>query len=736
MLNCLAPFPYSVVSAVDSNRRPGTASFAPRGRAGFSPARWLWFLLAALALGGWVKSAWGVDMQIGGLSVQNQKFSFKFMTQAGTNYTVEYANSLSAAPWTSLASVTGTGDFVPFTDPTALLLQRYYRVRTSATSSNMVAASTLQGMAKAIYDQVQAGIPFDGGDIGLIFSLFGVAVISPTNEVAFQQKITANLPFLLDFQADTIARKLNEQYLITLDSFIASLATQGATAKAPAGPLTRSYLTANLAPLMTQTNYSPAEVLPALVLALSRERNAHYPVANPDPVWGDGLLDSVQFHLLFTSITYSANPSPTLMNASPDTVSLPPKTRQTGARLQGAFSRDWTPTLAGQGRNFITGQIGNLIQFPLGAGPSAQAVLCSSILIYSYEFTIQATPVSIAQRTEDRSVPYQSTIKAILKFNFPQDVNSFPKQVALFAAGCNLPANGTQAGKEVDWTLTDELPGHGSLTDHDVVTWPDGHVQAVYTAMDEAVPKALRANQIKKDATGLVEVRARNLVPGNWSKLEVVARAAAANPGGQGETRLFVSYYKMPQMSLKMRSDIHSVDSDSGTQWDGLIMATLPLQLKSEVNAQTGGTNQFLSGDIAQTYASFTMSSPGVATTVNSLAGDTLRVKIPVPAGTSTSELTVLLSPGNPAESLTFISQGQSVPLPAGRFWFTTWYLLHTDELDQDTSVLAGQHWKMVNWQPGSGTTLLSKKYSRSTIDPNLPTVLINESTTLDLISN
>jgi alpha-tubulin suppressor-like RCC1 family protein len=57
------------------------------------------------------------------------QFSLAVLTIAGKNYTLEYKTSLSAPNWTGIVTVRGNGAQQLLTDPAAVGLQRFYRVR-------------------------------------------------------------------------------------------------------------------------------------------------------------------------------------------------------------------------------------------------------------------------------------------------------------------------------------------------------------------------------------------------------------------------------------------------------------------------------------------------------------------------------------------------------------------------------------------------------------------------------
>ncbi|HXJ72842.1 MAG TPA: hypothetical protein VNM37_08310, partial [Candidatus Dormibacteraeota bacterium] len=66
-------------------------------------------------------------------TITNMTFSgntanFAFATANGLVYRIEYKNTLSAASWTLLHTVSGTGELITTSDPSATEPSRFYRV--------------------------------------------------------------------------------------------------------------------------------------------------------------------------------------------------------------------------------------------------------------------------------------------------------------------------------------------------------------------------------------------------------------------------------------------------------------------------------------------------------------------------------------------------------------------------------------------------------------------------------
>lgn len=83
-------------------------------------------LQAATLQGG---SPWPQSIYITNAIHLDDDFALSFNTQAGQDYTVEYANSLSPPAWSNFITLPGTGSLVTVTNANAMAGQRYYRVR-------------------------------------------------------------------------------------------------------------------------------------------------------------------------------------------------------------------------------------------------------------------------------------------------------------------------------------------------------------------------------------------------------------------------------------------------------------------------------------------------------------------------------------------------------------------------------------------------------------------------------
>jgi hypothetical protein len=438
------------------------------GRRRNSRSGWRSILLGVCLVVTHLQQAPSAPFEIYGLQYRNPSLVFSFQTETNNNYSVQFSTSSVQPTWTLVSSVLGTGSPATITNVIETTSQGFFRIQNASASSVTVSANEVKTVAKGIYDQIAAGIPFAGSNIALIFGIFQVPTIASTNGAEFQEQLDSRLPFLMDFQADGIAAKLNEEFFVTLDSLLNVMAAKGITASDPPGPLTRDYLAAKLAPLLVKTNYSPAEVLPALVLALGSERASRSGLPGADLVWGDGLLDSLQFGLLVQSLTYQ--PGSALPPSHPVTRSGAAADPRTTVRtpLGVVPVPKWVGNVVHVGEEIghslseelLTAMASHFLRFPLGYVDTPKAILCASLLLYSYSITVQADPNEILSSCP---LPDRTSLTATVLYDFTGQ--STAAQIGVFLSTCDLPEWGYQLGKEVEWRLTDQLPEHGKLED-------------------------------------------------------------------------------------------------------------------------------------------------------------------------------------------------------------------------------------------------------------------------------
>jgi hypothetical protein len=478
-------------------------------------------------------------------------------------------------------------------------------------------------VAEGLYDAVaeDAGV---ADTLAEIFEALGVPVLeAERDEAEVRARLAAGEPIVLDVQLQAMAGGFRNGSLVDLDSFFAAYSELGVSAENPPGPFTRAHLSGRLAHLVGKPEILPGELLPALVFALGHERASRLGGGSSDPVWGDPYLDPLQFALLSYAIqqmprrrstgaiepefeTWRFNTAGTIgpdndsgavigrsrdtllqlaaLSASPADETAPlyatapdrePRivlAQLGGGGKLGKVLAKITAKGVGKAGLFMIleesfEKIGRIVEYPLGVGDSLDAMICASILLYSYKLAIVPPgpdPAEIWRRQPERpTLPYKAKLTAQLVFDFVPS-EAAPAGLVLKWAGCRkdqLPKPGPIAGHPIWWRMGDELVAHGNLlpgerptasgrpttlevptVDEKLVPYvgtgePDraavgggadrtdqsGLSHAVFTAIDEKVPPERRDPERKRTTTGQVSVRANNLLPG-LARLELVVR--------------------------------------------------------------------------------------------------------------------------------------------------------------------------------------------------------------------
>ena len=190
-------------------------------------------------------------------------------------------------------------------DARQIQLTRFYFAPSGPTTAIQNSAQALDGVALGIYDTLIAKQdlkPYISG----VMTAFGVPPLGEADVATVDARFSLGLPLMFIPQVAEMADAFNDGGYISLDSFIASANERGAKQKGTTNPLTRDYLNQKFAAFAGKTQYASGEVLPAFVLALGKERAKRFLPANPDPLWGDGLLDPLQLTLMLYAVSYSS----------------------------------------------------------------------------------------------------------------------------------------------------------------------------------------------------------------------------------------------------------------------------------------------------------------------------------------------------------------------------------------------------------------------------------------------
>ena len=390
--------------------------------------------------------------------------------------------------------------------------------------SGTVSAEDVRAFAIGLYDTVEA----EASPADLIRDLvdaFGWYVAEDAAPSDVEEAMAGRVPVVLEDHVLGMARGFESALFVTVDSFVASMVEFGAYSKVTSAPLTLTDLSDGLAPLVAQEVYETNEVVAALIVHLGLER-ATRAGALDDAVWGDGLLDPLQFMLLAYAV---------LLSGDDDAVGqVAPRGRHDGV----PHDLKNLKIVVDLALPFIG------VPGPVDVVP---AVVCMSALIPSYVMRLEIDEDSIRRRWPENpagSSPYQSELRATLVFDFVPR-NQAWRIIIEEACGAPLPPVGPVSGSTVGWLLGGELPQHGSLEVHDAETGPSGVASATYVAFDERVPRLLR-HGLPPAASGSVSVSATNVLPWKWRNLMLIRRAKGEGP--RAATRIFVRHYEFPEL--------------------------------------------------------------------------------------------------------------------------------------------------------------------------------------------
>jgi hypothetical protein len=400
-------------------------------------------------------------------------------------------------------------------------------------------ARALDGVARNIYDTLVAKQdlkPYISG----VMTAFGVPPLGEADVATVDARFSQGLPLMFIPQVAEMADAFNDGGYISLDSFIASANAKGAKQKGTTNPLTRNYLTQKFAAFAGKMQYAPGQVLPAFVLALGKERARRFPPANPDPLWGDGLLDPLQLTLMLYAVSYSsAAPLP----AQAPLLSV---AAFNSAIVLASAVNPIEEFVKDQIKDQLTGELQDAVEIPLGEREAAQVSVCASLLLYGHKVRVTATPNLIYHRQTDGTAPWSTRVDALLTFedDYWDNYLAIDRWMLNTLGNCTLPRRGPVEGKPIVWSMSDGLIAHGNYNITPAATDVDGKGVANWQTVVETTPLARRTFDNQRDAVGAAIVRAGSLVPG-WSGLERIV-GLLKDTGNTGDSPITVMYYVDP----------------------------------------------------------------------------------------------------------------------------------------------------------------------------------------------
>ena len=500
-------------------------------------------------------------------------------------------------------------------------------------------SQALDNVARMIYDALAEGQNLNSYIDGVI-TAFGVPPLGENDLDLVKERYEQGLPLMFLRQVPQMADAFHNGIYVSLDSFIAAANEQGATQQGSNEPLTREYLTQKFGIYTGKSQYEPGQVLPAFVLALAKERAAHFPPNDPDPLWGDGLLDPLQFTLLLYSVSYSGVGH--ISSEVPVTASIIPPVKEISFTKgldrvgHGDPVKKW---IVEQIRDGVKGEVQEIVEVPLDPMEASQVSVCASLLLYGHKLEVTTTPNQIYHK--DGEKPWVTQVNVTLTF---QDDYYSDKKASLLErwiiedlADCKLPRPGPAAGKSLAFSVTGELIEHGEFDMTASKTNGDGYNFATWRTVPETTPKSQRTFHNQRQAVGNIIVRAGGLVPG-WGPVELVVNHLR-DTGAVGSAQLSVIYYV--SSAYKVTGEYDGFTFSSGVICD----LEKPFTFKAngpmwESNFETAPNNS-VSGTFSVTGA---LTIGGVTTvsggtyTISPANDGTYQLTLESPSGTFTTE--------------------------------------------------------------------------------------------------
>jgi len=467
-------------------------------------------------------------------------------------------------------------------------------------------AWAIRAAAGELYDSLET----DEGDPADVIRRIVTALDIYQDPYADQDTILARIedgfPILLEDHILAMASAYQTGMLVTLDSFIETLQAWEIEGKTPSGNITIEHFTDGFEGLPEQDEYSLGELWPAFILHLGLERAARDDTLD-DPVWGDGMLDPLQFTLFSNLVFMTAedvndvshwgrqNPLrqmgafasliPSYLLTSRDNPGMPLNDMSlvesgvdiTDLDWEEFIQKNFTKVIADRIRDYIS----SLVGLPFTRSEAIKAIICASVILYSHEMTLESEHVSVNRRWPENppgSNPYQTQLTTHLMFDFVP-YNEASKFIIEYACGGPIPDPGPISGKPLEWFIEDDLPNHGNLDTKKNTTANDGNAHNMYTTLDEEVPRILRKG-MPKPAGGRVIVKASQILPDKWSFLELMVRDV--HHVGQGAFYLVVQHYEFPELQLRFTVSVRIFSDDGQILKESQFHSAVQLTLDEE----------------------------------------------------------------------------------------------------------------------------------------------------------
>ena len=404
----------------------------------------------------------------------------------------------------------------------------------------------VQSVATMIYDAVQAGEDVSP-HIEAVLEAFSIPVLADDDFTGAKAQLEAGVPFVTASAVTHMAEAYAGSVLTDAEGFGAGLAEQGVGLGYPynlgGDALDSDFLATMLYSYTVSGEFEPTlplqegYVLPALVRALGQERARRASDDVPDPMWGDGRLDPLQFTLL--SFTIFAKPAaPPIGTRSLEAPVI--KVRNEAADFLKGLIKD---KLKDEAEGAATSVLQGALEVPLDKKDAAKVSVCGSLILYGHKVTMTNTPNLLWHAP---NAPNLTKVELTLTFEDDYHDKWAPAVLGGLVSdltGCTFPRKGPIEGKPVEWSISSGLEGHGSYDLTASMTNEDGKATASWrTVSDGDLPPACQVFEKQRDAVGATEAVVSGLLPG-WSTVETIVTFLNPNTGGQGDAPLTVLYY-------------------------------------------------------------------------------------------------------------------------------------------------------------------------------------------------
>jgi hypothetical protein len=292
------------------------------------------------------------------------------------------------------------------------------------------ARSNVEDIARIVYDALAAGEDLQG-PLAEVFEVFGVPTLRAEEDgELIRTAVQTDQPVVLDLQLDALDRGFKSGAHVTLTSAFSQFAELGVEERGRNfdSSISLESFTPKLAYLLDKERVTLGEALPTLILALGRERANRTEEGIEDPVWGDALLDPLQFALLLYAFaylpaheSYGFSPSRTGFALPPADLVVPNSATATASGwVKGLIKKKVEEFPKDLLQDLLLDTIEKLVKAPLSLESATSAVVCVSVVLNSFTMTLTSSAESLHRRWTDVPDPpaWQGEYRARLSYDF------------------------------------------------------------------------------------------------------------------------------------------------------------------------------------------------------------------------------------------------------------------------------------------------------------------------------